>query len=119
MSEDLRDVISEALSELSDPAPQDNLTGDELAEELDVELADVSFDGTELEDEDSDESDDEESDDEADETEDDEDGEDSDEDEPADDNHAPPVSGVPKEGSISRVVTGMSRPGKVLRVASN
>jgi hypothetical protein len=86
MSEDLRDVISEALSELSDPAPQDNLTGDELAEELDVELADVSFDGTELEDEDSDESDDEESDDEADETEDDEDGEDSDEDEPADDN---------------------------------
>ena len=37
----------------------------------------------------------------------------------ADDNHAPPVTSVPKENSISRAVRGMSRPGKVLRVASN
>ena len=37
----------------------------------------------------------------------------------ADDNHAPPVSGVPKEKEHYFPVTGMSRPGKVLRVASN
>ena len=37
----------------------------------------------------------------------------------ADDNHAPPVSSVPKENSHYGVVRRMSRPGKVLRVASN
>ena len=37
----------------------------------------------------------------------------------ADDNHAPPVTGAPKGKPISRPVTGMSSPGKVLRVASN
>ena len=36
----------------------------------------------------------------------------------ADDNHAPPVSGVPKESRHYSAVTGMSRAGKVLRVAS-
>jgi hypothetical protein len=37
----------------------------------------------------------------------------------ADDNHAPPVTDVPKKRCISTPVIGMSRPGKVLRVASN
>jgi hypothetical protein len=75
MSEDLRDVISEALSELSDPAEQDNPTGDELAEELEVELEEDDLEG--FDDEESDEDLEDE----------DEDGEsDEDEDEPADDN---------------------------------
>ena len=37
----------------------------------------------------------------------------------ADDNHAPPVTGVPKKRHHYMPVTGMSRAGKVLRVASN
>jgi hypothetical protein len=80
MSEDLRDVISEALSELSDPAEQDNPTGDELAEELEVELEEeLEEDGLESP----------EGEEEPDEDLEDEDGEsdeDEDEDEPDDDN---------------------------------
>ena len=37
----------------------------------------------------------------------------------ADDNHAPPVTTVPKERTHYCPVSGMSRLGKVLRVASN
>ncbi|EDK22934.1 hypothetical protein RUMTOR_02905, partial [[Ruminococcus] torques ATCC 27756] len=37
----------------------------------------------------------------------------------ADDNHAPPVSAAPKGRTHYRPVSGMSRAGKVLRVASN
>ena len=37
----------------------------------------------------------------------------------ADDNHAPPVSTVPKKRTHYCPVSGMSRLGKVLRVASN
>ena len=37
----------------------------------------------------------------------------------ADDNHAPPVTDVPKKNSHYGAGSGMSRSGKVLRVASN
>ena len=37
----------------------------------------------------------------------------------ADDNHAPPVSAAPKGTPHYGRASGMSRPGKVLRVASN
>ena len=57
MSDDLRDVINAALTELSDPAEQDNPSLEEVADELDVDLDGVTFDGSELEDDEVEDSD--------------------------------------------------------------
>lgn len=43
MSDELRDVISAALTEIADPAEQDNLELEEVADELEVDLDEVSL----------------------------------------------------------------------------
>jgi hypothetical protein len=81
MSDDLRDVISAALTELTDPAEQDNPSANGEAAEIDLDS--VTFDGSELEDEEVEDSDGDELEDELDEL--DEEDESEEDDEPVDD----------------------------------
>jgi hypothetical protein len=50
MSDDLRDVINAALTEIADPAGQDNPELEEVADELDIDPDEITFDGSEIED---------------------------------------------------------------------